>query len=63
LAVGNAVGVATSQNSTIWLAQSTLTGNVVGYDASSGAIKSYGDNYLLAGNGSNLGTLTSVGKQ
>jgi hypothetical protein len=65
LAVGNAIGVAAgSTGATLWLAQSTVTGNVVGYSVNNGGvIKSYGDNYLAAGNGSNLGTLTNVGKQ
>jgi hypothetical protein len=63
LAVGNAIGVAAGQNSTLWLAQSTVTGNAVGYDATNGVIKSYGDNYLLAGNNSNLGSLTSASRQ
>ena len=65
LVVGNAIGVAAgSSNATLWLAQSTVTGNATGYSASNGGvIKSYGDNYLLAGNGSNTGTLTSAGKQ
>jgi hypothetical protein len=65
LAVGNAIGVAAgSSNATLWLAQSTVTGNATGYSASNGGvIKSYGDNYLAAGNGSNTGTLTSVGRQ
>jgi hypothetical protein len=61
LAVGNAIGVAAgSSNATLWLAQSTVTGNGIGYSASNGGvIKSYGDNYLAAGNGSNTGTLTA----
>jgi hypothetical protein len=65
LAVGNAIGVAAgSSNATLWLAQSTVTGNAQGYSVSNGGvIKTYGDNYLAAGNGSNTGTLTSVGKQ
>jgi hypothetical protein len=65
LAVGNAIGVsAGSTNSTLWLAQSTVAGNATGYEASNGGvIKSYGDNYLLAGNGTNSGTLTTIGKQ
>lgn len=65
LAVGNAIGVAAgSSNATLWLAQSTVTGNGTGYSASNGGvIKSYGDNYLAAGNGSNTGSLTSVGRQ
>ena len=64
LAVGNAIGIsAESTNSTLWLAQSTVTGNAAGYEASNGGvIKSYGDNYLLAGNGSNGGTLTIISK-
>jgi hypothetical protein len=65
LVSGNPVGVeATGTNATIWLAQSTVTGNTHGFDVEPGAvINSYGDNYLAAANGSNTGSLTSVAKQ
>jgi hypothetical protein len=64
-AVGNETGVEVSgTNATLRLAQSTLTGNVVGFDADTGGvIKSYGDNYLAAANGAPIGSLTSVSKQ
>jgi hypothetical protein len=62
---GNGSGVeAQGANATLWLAQSTVTGNSIGFDATSGGvIKTYGDNYLLAGNGSNTGSLTNVSRQ
>jgi hypothetical protein len=65
LAVGNAIGFAAgSSNATLWLAQSTATGNGQGFSVGNGGvIKTYLDNYLAAGNGSNFGTLTTVGKQ
>jgi hypothetical protein len=65
LTVGNAIGLAAgSSNATLWLAQSTATGNGQGFSVGNGGvIKTYLDNYLAAGNGSNLGTLTTVGKQ
>jgi hypothetical protein len=44
------------------LANSTVTGNTTGYNAASGAIMSYGDNYI-DDNGSNSGTLVSALKQ
>ena len=65
LAEGNGAGVqATGSNATIWLAQSTVTGNS-GHGfvaASSGVINSFGDNYFAA-NGPNTGSLTSVSKE
>jgi hypothetical protein len=55
---------ATGTNAILWLAESTVTGNAIGFDATmGGVIKSYGDNYLAAGNGSNTGSLTTVGRQ
>jgi hypothetical protein len=64
LAEGSAPGVgAIGVNATLWLAQSTVTGNSVGFIAnSSGVINTYGDNYFAA-NGSNTGSLTPVDKQ
>ena len=65
LAEGNSIGVeALGPNATLWLAQSTLTGNVLhGFSASlGGVINSFVDNYF-ANNGANTGSLTSVGKQ
>jgi hypothetical protein len=65
LVVGNSVGVAAgSSHATLWLAQTTVTGNGQGFSQSNGGvIMTYGDNYLAASNGASLGTLTSVGKQ
>jgi hypothetical protein len=66
LAVGNSIGVdADSFNATIWLAQSTVTGNGQGFSQSNGGvINTYGDNSIAAGNqGGNGGTITFVGKQ
>jgi hypothetical protein len=65
LAEGNTIiGVmASTANATLWLAQSTVTGNASGFNASSGGvINSFGDNYFAA-NGTNTGSLTSVVKQ
>lgn len=65
LSEGNGTGVgATSADATVWLAQSTLTGNTIGYNASGGGvINTYTDNYNAAANGTPTGTLTGVGKQ
>jgi hypothetical protein len=65
LAEGNGVnGIgAFSNNATLWLAQSTVSGNVGGFTAGMGAIiNSYLDNYF-ANNGPSAGSLTTVGKQ
>jgi hypothetical protein len=60
---GNAIGVAASDNATVWLAQSTVANNATGYSApSSGIINSYGDNYF-ANNGAGSGTFNTIGKQ
>jgi hypothetical protein len=49
-------------NATLWLAQSTVAGNVAGYTASdSGVIKTFGDNSIVDTN--NVGGLTPVNKQ
>jgi len=50
---------------TLWLAQSTVTGNTVhGFIAQSGAVtKSYGDSYRAADNGAPIGSLSSVARQ
>jgi len=62
LVVDNAVGVeAQGTNATIWLAQSTVTGNGSGYLASGGTLNTFGDNYIA--NGGNSGSLTPVSKQ
>jgi hypothetical protein len=59
----NNVGVSNaSATSTIWLAQSTLVGNGIVYDASSGPIETYQDNYF-AGNGTAIGGLTNAAQQ
>jgi hypothetical protein len=64
LVVGNGGGVlAQGTNATLWLAQSTITGNGSGYNANiGGVVNSYGDNYF-ANNPSNSGVLTPVTKQ
>jgi len=64
-AASNSIGVgAQGANATIWLAQSTVTGNGNGFSATGGAvIKSYGDNYLQAANTLNNGTLSAATKQ
>jgi len=65
LSEGGGIGVeATGPNATLWLAQSTVTGSSInGFAASlGGVIKSFGDNYFAA-DASNLGSLTSAGKQ
>ena len=64
LVEANIVGIqSTGQNSTVWLAQSTLTGNAAGFFAFNGrVINSFSDNYITP-NGSKIGTLTPVGKQ
>jgi hypothetical protein len=63
LTEGNGIGVqATGTNATIWLAQSTVTGNTTGFNASSsGVINTFQDNYFT-NNGPNTGSLTNVGK-
>ena len=62
---GNGTGVyASATNATVWLAQSTLTGNPVPYNIAIGAIiDTYGDNYIDSSNGAPTGSLTSVGRQ
>ena len=56
---------ASGSNATLWVAQSTVTGNIDNvFDADTGGvINSYGDNYMRAANGLNSGSLTSVTKQ
>jgi hypothetical protein len=67
LSEGNATGVsADGVHGFIWLAQSTITGNLRSFFASPGGstIFTYLDNYIAAANGPPLfGTLTTVGKQ
>jgi Right handed beta helix region len=54
--------LADGMNATLWLAQSTVAGNVAGYTASdSGVIKTFGDNSIVDTN--NDGSLTPVNKQ
>jgi len=65
LAEGNSnAGVrALGTNSTLWLAQSTVTGNTASFDVESGGvINSYGDNYFSA-NGVPTGSLSTATKQ
>jgi hypothetical protein len=63
LVEGNIIGVAAvGSHATLWLAQSTLTGNAAGFQTVGGSILSYSDNYITA-NGASTGTLTPVGKQ
>jgi hypothetical protein len=56
--------IAVGTNATLWLAQSTVTGNATGYISDGGAvINTYGDNYFAA-NGNPIGSsLTSISKQ
>jgi hypothetical protein len=64
LAEGNPIGVLAEVNATLWLAQSTVTGNTVnGFFVNTGAvINSFGDNYF-GNNGPNAGSLTSATRQ
>ena len=64
LIANNSVGVqAAKVNATIWLAQSTLTGNAAGYMAAiGGVVNSFADNYFVA-NGPNTGLLGSATRQ
>ncbi|MEA2904860.1 MAG: hypothetical protein QOI12_2247 [Alphaproteobacteria bacterium] len=64
VAANNGVGIsANNLGATLRVAHSMVTGNIHGWDASNSAvIESFGDNYI-AGNGTNTGVLTSVGKQ
>jgi len=61
---GNTIGVlATGTNATILLAQSTVTGNIQEFSATSnGVVATYGDNYFRA-NGIGFGALTPATKQ
>jgi hypothetical protein len=66
LAVGNSIGVAAiSFHATLWLAQSTVTGNGVGFaQGNGGVIETYQDNSIAAGNqGGNGGALSNVAKE
>lgn len=65
LAEGNHIGIFSSGiNAAAWLAQSTLTGNAISFDADhGGVVDSYGDNYIDMSNGAPIGTLTTVGKE
>jgi hypothetical protein len=64
VAANNVAGVvANSTGATLRLANSTVTGNQIGWAVqSSGVVDSYGDNYI-DGNGSNIGSLTPVARQ
>jgi hypothetical protein len=54
----------TGANATMYLGQSTATGNGKAWSVgATGSIKTYVDNYLAAGNGTNTGTLTTVSHQ
>ena len=65
LAQGNGIGIqADKTGATLWFAQSTLTGNTVGYATSAGGvIKTYSDNNIDASNGAESGSLTAFAKQ
>jgi hypothetical protein len=67
LAEGNSFSgvTASGANATLWLAQSTLSGNAAGYIIFNGpaVLNSYGDNYIDKSNGPPAGTLTSFAKQ
>ena len=59
---GNSGLLSDGMNATLWLAQSTVVGNVAGYTASdSGVINTFGDNSIVDTN--NGGSLTPVNKQ
>jgi hypothetical protein len=60
----NQSGIATNgANATVSLAQSVVTGNTGnGWNISSGVIQTYQDNYFND-NGTNVGSLTNIGKQ
>jgi hypothetical protein len=59
---GNKTGVAVGSNATLWLAQSTLTGNTTaGFNNTGGTLNTFQDNYSTK-NGSNTGSITTVGK-
>jgi hypothetical protein len=63
-ASGNSIGLKVSENATLWLAQSTLSGNLPDFAISpGGVIMSFGDNYLVDPGFLNSGTFTSVAKQ
>jgi hypothetical protein len=65
VAANNNSGIyANGANSTLTAAESMATGGTIGYHVSilGGILQSYGDNYFN-GNGSNLGSLTNIGKQ
>jgi hypothetical protein len=64
LVEGNVIGLSASgTNATLWLAQSTLTGNAAGFQLFfSATIQSFLDNYITA-NGANMGSLTAATKQ
>jgi len=60
--VNNGIGIEAAIG-TIWLGDSTVTGNTtIGFSVSGGAINTFGDNYI-ADNGPNNGSLTPVSKQ
>ena len=59
----NGIGVQSLVATKFYLAQTMITANTTGFDARPfSTMFSYGDNYI-DGNGSNLGVLTSIGKQ
>jgi len=64
VAANNSTGVlASGTGATLRLANSTVTGNIVGWlVANSGVVASYGDNYI-DGNVTNTGSLTPISKQ
>jgi len=65
LAEGNTTGIQSDGPATLWLAQSTVTGNGLhgfAVTGSGGVINTYQDNYI-ANNGLNTGSLTTIGKQ
>jgi len=67
IAANNGTGVRAEglggTGATVRLANSTVTGNVIGWQAVSGGVMdSYGDNYI-DGNEGNTGSLTSISKQ
>jgi hypothetical protein len=63
LSEGNNIGLfAGGANATLWVAQSTVTGNLsAGFEALIAVMKTFQDNYF-SNNGPNIGSATGVGK-
>jgi hypothetical protein len=61
-AASNLTGITSGTNATLWLAESTITGNTTAGFSATGVINTFQNNYF-ADNGSNSGTLIQVGTQ